>query len=248
MLTAGKQMIYDLVEVETGKYLASFDLGKEIGLQNIVTAIDSETGVKVIDERLVPGDGTTKTICPHVDGGRDWMPTSYNPATKLLYIPIVEACMDLVPVPKGERGNLSTGVRWTVRPKPGSDGKYGRLQAVNVETKKTVWVDRQRAPVTSGALATAGGLVFVGGLDRMFRAYDAATGAELWRKRLNDVPASVPIAYSVNGQDYVATIVGPGGSQSSAYVGLVPELQNPPDHGATLWVFEVPKGTAKPSR
>jgi PQQ-dependent dehydrogenase (methanol/ethanol family) len=248
VLTAGKQMIYDLVEAETGKYISSFDLGKEIGLQNIVTGIDPETGAKAVDERLVPGDGTTKTICPHVDGGRDWMPASYNPATRLLYIPIVEACMDLVPVPEGERGNLSTGVRWTVRPKAGSDGKYGRLQAVNVETKKTVWVDRQRAPVTSGALATAGGVVFVGGLDRMFRAYDAATGAELWRKRLNDVPASVPIAYSVNGQDYIATVVGPGGSQSNAYVGLVPELQNPPDHGATLWVFEVPKGPARASR
>jgi PQQ enzyme repeat len=79
----------------------------------------------------------------------------------------------------------------------------------------------------------------------MFRAFDASTGAELWRKRLNDVPASVPIAYSVNGQDYIATVVGPGGSQSNAYVGLVPELQNPPQHGATLWVFEVPK---KPGR
>jgi alcohol dehydrogenase (cytochrome c) len=248
VLTAGKQMIYDLVEAETGRYLSSFDLGKEIGLQNVVTGIDPKTGAKSVDASLVPGDGKTKTICPHVDGGRDWMPTSFDPATKLLFIPAVEACMDLVPVPKGERGSLSTGVRWTVRPKAGSDGKYGRLQAVNVETKKTVWVDRQRAPITSGALATAGGLVFVGGLDRVFRAHDAATGVELWRKRLNDVLASVPIAYSVNGQDYIATVVGPGGSQSNAYGALVPELQNPPDHGATLWVFEVPKATTRPAR
>ena len=248
VLTAGKQMIYDLVEAETGKYLSSFDLGKDIGLQNVVTGIDPKTGAKSVDANLVPGDGKTKTICPHVDGGRDWMPTSYDPATKLLYIPAVEACMDLVPVPKGERGSLSTGVRWTVRPKAGSDGKYGRLQAVNVETKKTVWVDRQRAPITSGVLATAGGLVFVGGLDRVFRAHDAATGAELWRMRLNDVPASVPIAYSVNGQDYIATVVGPGGSQSNAYGALVPEYQNPPDHGATLWVFEVPKAASRSQR
>ena len=83
----------------------------------------------------------------------------------------------------------------------------------------------------------------------MFTAYDTATGAELWKTRLNDVPASVPISYSVNGQEYVATVVGPGGSQSTAYTLLVPELRNPPDHGATLWVFEVPsKGAAKPKR
>jgi alcohol dehydrogenase (cytochrome c) len=148
--------------------------------------------------------------------------------------------MDMVPVGPGERGSLSTGVRWTVRPKSGTDGKYGRLEAINLVTKKTVWVDRQRAPVTSGALATAGGLVFVGGLDRVFRAHDAQSGAELWRMRLNDVPASSPISYSVNGREYVATVVGPGGSQSTAYTTLVPEMRMPPDHGATVWVFEVP--------
>ena len=85
------------------------------------------------------------------------MPTAYDPATKILYVPIMEACMDLVPVPEGERGSLSTGVRWTVRPRPESDGKYGRLQALNVETGKTVWVERQRAPLTTGTLVTAGG-------------------------------------------------------------------------------------------
>ena len=166
VLTAGKQMIFDIVEAETGKYLSSIDLG----LQNLVTAIDPKTGAKTIDTNLVPGDGQTKMICPHVSGGRGWMPTSYDAATKMLYMPIVEACMDLVPVPKGERGSLSTGVRWTVRPRPGSDGNYGRLQALNVETRKTVWIERQRAPFTTGTLATAGGLVFAGALDRMFQA------------------------------------------------------------------------------
>jgi alcohol dehydrogenase (cytochrome c) len=168
------------------------------------------------------------------------MPTSYDPATRLLFVPIVEACMDMVVVPAGERASLTTGVRWMVRPPPDSDGNHGRLQAVNLQTGKTAWVARQRAPLTSGVLATAGGLVFVGSLDRVFAAYDAQSGAQLWKTRLNDVPASVPIAYSVNGTQYIATVVGPGGSQSTAYTGLVPELSNPPDHGAAVWVFEVP--------
>jgi alcohol dehydrogenase (cytochrome c) len=244
VVTAGKQMIFDIIETETGKYVSSVDLARELGLQNVVTGIDPKTGVKIVDAALIPGDGQTKTICPHVDGGRDWMPTSYDAATRILYIPWVEACMDLVPVAPGERGNLSTGVRWTVRPRAGSDGKYGRLHAVNLETRKTIWSERHRAPVTSGVLATAGGLVFVGGLDRTFSAHDAVTGAQLWKSRLNDVPASVPISYSVNGRQYVATVVGPGGSQSSAYTMLVPEMRNPPDHGAAVWVFEVPSKAA----
>ena len=177
-------------------------------------------------------------VCPHVSGGRGWMPTSYDAATKILYVPIVEACMDLVPVAEGERGSLSTGVRWTVRPRPESDGKYGRLQALNLETKKTAWVERQRAPLTTGTLVTAGGVVFVGSLDRMFLAYDAATGAQIWKTRLNDVPSSAPISYSANGQEYIAVIVvGPGGYQSTSYDVLVPEIRNPPDHGAAIWVF-----------
>lgn len=236
VVTAGKQMIFDIVEAETGKYLSSIDLG----LQNLVTSIDPKTGAKITDPNLLPGDGKTKMVCPHVSGGRGWMPTSYDAATKILYLPIVEACMDLVPVGEGERGSLSSGVRWTVRPRPGSDGKYGRLQALNLETKTTAWVERQRAPLTTGTLVTAGGLVFAGGLDRMFLAYDAATGAQIWKTRLNDVPSSAPISYSANGQEYVAVVVGPGGYQSNSYDVLVPEIQNPPDHGAAIWVFEVP--------
>jgi alcohol dehydrogenase (cytochrome c) len=245
VVTAGKQAIFDIMDTETGQYLSSIDLG----LQNVVTSIDAKTGAKIVDPKLVPGDGETKMICPHVSGGRGWMPTAYDPTTRILYAPMVEACMDLVPVPAGERGSLSTGVRWTVRPRPGSDGKYGRLQAINLATKATVWTDRQRAPLTTGTLVTGGGLVFAGALDRMFRALDAATGAELWKTRLNDVPSSAPIAYAVGGQEYVAVIVGPGGYQSDSYAALVPEIKNPPDHGAAIWVFEVPsKTTTRASR
>ena len=236
VVTGGKQSIFDIITADNGKYVSSIDLG----LQNIVTAIDPITGAKIVDETLVPGDGETKMICPHVGGGRGWLPTSYDSDTKMLYIPITEACMDLVPVPEGERGNLSTGVNWTVRPRPESDGNYGRLEVVNLETQETVWIERQRAPITSGTLATAGGLVFAGALDRSFSAYNAQTGTKLWQTRLNDVPSSSPISYSVDGKDYVAMVVGAGGYQSRAYNMLVPEIQNPPDRNASVWVFELP--------
>ena len=146
VVTGGKQMIFDIMEADTGKYLFSFDLG----LQNVVTAIDPKTGDKIIDQKLVPGDGETKLTCPHAGGAKSWLPSSYNPRTKMLYVPIVEACMDLTPVGPGERGSLSTGVRWSLRPRPDSDGKYGRVQAINLETRKSVWIERQRAPQSTG--------------------------------------------------------------------------------------------------
>ena len=138
-------------------------------------------------------DGLAKLVCPHAGGARSWLPTSYDPATRIVYIPLVESCMDLTPVTAGERSSLSTGVRWTLRPRPDGDGKYGRIEAINIESRQVVWVARQRAPQTSGVLATAGGVLFAGALDRVFSAYDAATGVQLWKTRLNDVPNSAPI-------------------------------------------------------
>jgi alcohol dehydrogenase (cytochrome c) len=236
VVTGGKQMVFDALDEENGHYLFSFDLG----LQNAIMSIDPKTGVKTIDPTLVPGDGKTKMVCPHAGGGRSWLPTSYDATTKILYIPMVESCMDMTPVGPGERGGLSTGIRFSIRPRPGSDGNYGRLQAVNLETRKTVWTDRQRAPQTTGILTTAGGLLFAGSYDRMFTAYDAATGKALWKTRLNDVPNSVPITYAVNGRQYIAVTVGNGGPQPGTFANLVPELRAPPQAGAAIWVFELP--------
>jgi alcohol dehydrogenase (cytochrome c) len=235
-VTAGKIAIYDAVEADTGKYVFSVDMG----LQNIVTAIDPKTGAKTIDPALVPGDGEAKLVCPHTGGGRNWIPTAYNPDTKILYSPLVESCMDLTPVGKGEQGFLSTGVRHSVRPRLDSDGKYGRIQATNLETRKTVWIERERAPITSGILDTAGGLIFNGAIDRWFTARDDKTGKELWRVRLNDIPGSAPITYSVNGKQYVAISVGNGSAIATIWPPLVPEIQNPPGRGGTVWVFELP--------
>lgn len=237
VVTAGKQAIFDIVETRSGRYVSSIDLG----LQNGITAINPETGEKIVDPRLIPGDGETKMVCPHVGGGRSWAPTAYDPETKIVYVPIVEACMDMAPVGEDERGSLSTGVRWTVRPRPESDGNYGRVEAVNLETQETVWIARQRAPQTTGALVTAGGLLFAGALDRRLSAYDAASGERLWDTRLSDVPNAPPISFAVDGRQYVAVITGAGGYLTGAYSVMAPEIANPTDRGATLWVFAAPE-------
>jgi alcohol dehydrogenase (cytochrome c) len=184
-------------------------------------------------------------VCPHAGGAHSWIPESYNPDTHILYIPMVESCMDLIPTPPGGRGSLSTGVNWALRPRPDSDGKYGRVEAVNMETRKVVWTERHRAPESSGALDTAGGVVFSGSIDRYFRAYDDASGKLLWEARLGDVPSNAPISYSVNGRQYIAIGVGNGSAQSATFPVLTPEIKNT-DRAAAVWVFELPqKGGVK---
>jgi len=236
-ITSGKMAIYDAVDASTGKYAFSIDLG----LQNIVTAIDPKTGDKTINPKTLPGDGETKLVCPHAGGAKNWLPGSYNPSTQILYVPLTESCMDMIPVKTGERASLSSGVRWTIRPRLDSDGQYGRVMAVNLATRKVIWTERQRAPITTGVLDTAGGVVFEGSIDRWFPARDDATGKVLWQQRLNDVPNSAPISYTVNGKQYVAITVGNGGAVPATWAPFVPEIQNPPERGAgAVWVFELP--------
>ena len=188
VVTAGKVAVYDALDAQTGKYAFSYDSG----LQNVIKGIDPVTGVKDVDVSKVPGDGERKTVCPHAGGAKSWLPGSYNAATKIVYTPLVESCMDLYPAGPGGRPSLSTGAQRAIRPRDKSDGKYGRLQALNLETRKPVWVEQHRAPVSSGALDTAGGVVFSGSIDRFFRAFDDSNGKLLWESRLSDVPSSAP--------------------------------------------------------
>ncbi len=234
--TAGKQGIYDVLEADRGTYAFSIDLG----LQDIVTAIDPRTGAKTIDRAKLPASDRTVTACPHSVGAKSWIPESFNPNTRRLIVPLNESCMDMLPVAPGARATLSTNVRWMLRPRPGSDGNYGRLQAIDLEKRTVAWTHRQRSPYTTGVLATAGGLVFAGGLDRRFAAYDDSNGRELWSVRLNDVPNGAPMTFMNRGRQFVALTVGNGAPLATTFPMLVPELKNPLDRTAGLWVFELP--------
>ncbi len=236
VVTGGKIMLFDAVNRADGKYAFS----KDLGLQNLVTAIDPETGKKTIDPALEPESGVTKHICPHSGGGRNWPATSYDPESRILYVPLYESCQDFTWVPQSPAGTATGGsdMRWVLHPRPESGGKFGRIEAINLETKKVVWTNRQRAAFSSSTMVTAGGLVFAGSRDRRFQAFDAATGKLLWETTLSASPSSTPVTYSIAGQQYVAVVAGKGGPV--AWTALTPEIPNPPG-GTTLWVFKLPK-------
>jgi len=234
VVTAGKPAVHDVLDAKTGQYLYSIDPG----LQNVITAINPQTGAKTYDASKIPGNGQTPLVCPHVLGAKSWLPSAYNPTTKIAYVSLVESCMTLAPAPAGT-GVLTSGVQIDLIPPQDSDGRFGRLQAIDIESKQTVWVERQRAPLTSGVLATAGGLVFAGSLDRRFAAYDDASGKKLWSTRLNEVLNSNPISYSVNGTQYIALVTGSGGPRVMQFMPLTPEVKLPVNRSSTLWVFEL---------
>jgi alcohol dehydrogenase (cytochrome c) len=237
VVTGGKTAIFDAMDRTTGKHVLSRDLG----LQNIVTAIDPGTGEETTNPALEPEPGKTKLLCPNANGARNWPTTAFDPASYILYVPLVETCADYSWTPRSAAEIAKGGddIRFGQRPRPGSDGKFGRVEAINLATGKVLWIHRQRAPLVSSLLATGGGLVFVGALDRFFSAYDAATGNLLWQTQLNAAPNSSPVSYGVGGEQYVAVVAGGGGPLSSASSSLTPEIDNPAG-GTTLWVFKLP--------
>jgi len=236
IMTSGKEGLFEMLDAKTGRYLTTVDMG----LQNFVTRIDPKTGDKTINPNLIPGGlDHAITVCPHGGGGRNWNPTAFNPETARLFVAARDVCMDMVPVEEG--GFLSTGVNIDYAPPEGSDGRYGVLKAIDMETGKIAWEHRQRAPYTSGVLSTAGGLAFVGSVDRQFIAHDQATGEVLWQTGVSETPNGAPISYEVDGRQYVALVTGHGNPLAAGLSELTPEIAAPPVNGAAIYVFALPE-------
>lgn len=238
LVTGGKMALFDAVNRADGRY----EFTRDAGLQKIVIKVDSKTGEKTVDPELAPLAGKTKLICPGPTGFRNWQATSYNPSTHILYIPMLEVCADFTWVPRDAVQTAAGGIdqRFHVRGIPGSDEKYGRIQAMDLLNNKTLWNVRQRAPFSSAVLATAGNIAFVGSRDRYFRAYDQNSGEVLWTTRLGNAPSAFPITYAVNGVQYVAVVAGGGNPQDNGHALLTPENVNP-SSGTVLWVFKLPE-------
>jgi alcohol dehydrogenase (cytochrome c) len=185
---------------------------------------------------VIYGDhpGINRT-CPTEYGARNWIATSYDESSNLLYVPLDSSCID----------GLRTRLPGVPDESPGTAHperiKFGYIAALDLRTRKIAWTERTPAAQTSAMLATAGGLLFNSNLDRWFRANDAKTGAELWKVRLADVANSFPITYSAGGRQYVAVATGSGGvilTQAKAMI--APHIRRTNTDAATLWVFEVP--------
>ena len=96
-----------------------------------------------------------------------------------------------------------------------------------METGHTLWSWETPGSNYSPVLATAGGILFNGSMDRYLRALDQTDGKVLWQTRLSAAPESSPITYSVDGRQYVAVLAGGGSAFGANARGLVPELASP---------------------
>jgi len=221
VFTAGKMALYDVVDAATGEYLDSIDLG----IQNVVSAVDPLNGSKTVNPDSVPNRESNHLICPYFLGGRNWQAGAYNPDTQMLYLPVLEMCMMAGKMAEGTL--LTTGIESSPAPRPDSDGQFGRLQAIDMQTGELAWRHREISPPSTPLLSTAGGLVFGGNLDSSFKALDASSGAILWQTRMDNIPSSFPITYAVNDKQYIAIVKGQPSRYGGTLLGLVMNFLGP---------------------
>jgi alcohol dehydrogenase (cytochrome c) len=96
VVTGGKTAIFDAVDAATG----AFVFAKDLGVQNLVTAIDPRTGEKTVNPAVEPEAGKAKLLCPAAFGARNWPATALNPKTGLLFVPITESCTEYTYAPR----------------------------------------------------------------------------------------------------------------------------------------------------
>ncbi len=172
-------------------------------------------------------DFNTKGICPAALGTKDQQPATFSPKTGHFYVPTNHVCMDYEPFKVSyTAGQPYVGATLSMYPAPNSHGGMGNFIAWDAGEGKILWSKPEPFSVWSGALATAGDVVFYGTLEGYLKAVDPKDGKELFKfKTASGIIGNV-MTYAHKGKQYVAILSGIGGW---AGIGLAAGLTNPND-------------------
>jgi alcohol dehydrogenase (cytochrome c) len=152
-----------------------------------------------------------------------------------MYFPLQNACMTSRSV--ADKPSLDDLYALANRDQiaPGEEN-VGTIEAISVETGRTVWKHEQRAGVTS-VMATGSGLLFGGDVNGRFRAYDQRTGEVLWEVNLGSHVTGYPATFAVNGKQYIAISTG-GSLNTFGLASLTPDARA--GTANNLYVFALP--------
>jgi PQQ-dependent dehydrogenase (methanol/ethanol family) len=236
----------------TGEVLSA----QAYGYINTSTGVDLKSGRLLYAAEKAPRVGVVvRDVCPAAPGAKDWNPSAYSPQTGLLYIPHQNICEEI----EATQANYISGTPFVganIIMTAGPGGHRGLVTAWDPVAGKKVWQITERFPVYSGALATAGGLVFYGTMDGWFKALDATNGKQLWQYKVGSGIIGQPSSYrGPDGKQYVAILAGVGGwpgavvsgdldmrdrTADTGWANAMADLPQATTKGGTLYVFSLP--------
>jgi PQQ-dependent dehydrogenase (methanol/ethanol family) len=242
-----------VIDRATGQVLSADKYGHATSIEQV----DPRSGRPSYNAALTPQTGrVTRNICPASPGEKDWNPSAFSPRTGLVYIPHINLCMDVQP----SEVNYIAGTPYVgtdVKMYAGPGGYRGVVTAWDPVKRRAAWEAKEDLPVWSGALATAGDVVFYGTMDGWFKALDARSGKELWKFKTDSGIIGQPVSYrGPDGRQYIAVLSGVGGWAGAIVVGnldprdatagggwanAVRDLKDKSGPGGTLYVFALPK-------
>lgn len=222
---------------------------------NWATGVDLATGRPILDTAKVTGAarGTVTDICPTLEGGKNQQPAAFSPRTRLFYVATSNMCMDYtVWQPAYIPGTPYIGA--SVPYKAGRGGNLGAFIAWDPVKGERVWEIREPYPAWSGALVTAGDVVFYGTLDGWLKAVDAKAGKVLWKFKVGSGVIGNPITFrGPDGKQYVAVYAGFGGDWGllsgdvrsddpddvRAPASFMTDIARHTSQGGIIWIFSL---------
>ena len=213
LMQAPKNGFFYVLDRATGELISA----EKIVPVNWATGIDKATGRPIENPEARYGV-TPVMVSPGAGGAHNWNPMAFSPLTGLVYVPVSETYMayGLAESWDPARGGLGTSFtgfdaeRKAIAEYADAHSK-GWLSAWNPVSQREVWRGPVEQKGSGGVLVTAGNLVFQGTIGTTFVAYRADTGEKVWEMPVQQVPIAAPIAYEVDGEQYIAVNAGWGG-------------------------------------
>jgi alcohol dehydrogenase (cytochrome c) len=210
LITAQRNAFYYVLDRVTGEFIA----GQAFAKQTWAKGLDDKGRPIVLPNTTPTPEGNY--ACPDAAGAANWGSPSYDPATGFFLVSVREACAIYTSVIKPPvAGQGYTGGGQELDPKIGTPGSVRALDALTGAKK---WdFPLQIGSSATGVVATAGGVTFASSNDGNLIALDSKTGKYLWHYYTGANIIASPIAYAVNGKQYVAIA-----SQSAIFTFALP--------------------------
>lgn len=240
LMQANRNGFFYVLDRANGKLLSGTPFARQI---NWASGIDKATG-RPIDTPMTAMVRQTEEmkdfieVWPSAFGGKNWMPMSWDPARRLVFMNTIELGMKVKYVkqerPGGPNWYLGLELGGFVAPQ---DGQRGALVAWDPVAGKVVWRAPNPSPYWAGVLSTASGLVFTGSQTGQFMAFDAKDGKKLWSFQTGSGISGLPIAWEKDGRQYLTVLSG----SAHVYGALAgdPDTANVPA-GGSVWTFALP--------